>query len=416
MFLLKSRTKISIIVSCQILLIIGSFLSVAIWESQSSYLGNSVNVAGKNRLLTSQFLNEVKDSSYLKLSDADPENKLNQLEQNILFLKYGGIEDRIQLQPLDEKFNNDWEQVYSNFQNLKSNFEKFKSLDSKQSLSPFDITSLEIDSLMLITASDVLVYNLGLEVDNSSTFLIGIQIVLLIVNVTVHVFLILLISKIFRNEYDKKLKTEKLATIGELSSRLVHDIKNPLSVIDLATQLLKSKSTEDETSQKLELIEKGIKSMSNQINDVMDFVRSKQPELKLWDLNSILEECINRLRIPDSVKVTLPKKSILVKCDRNQFEVVFINLISNALDAIDDDGSIEIRATTSSLETKIEVIDSGEGVSKDKLDLIFEPLITYKKTGTGLGLASCKNIVENHKGKISVKNNPTTFTIVLPNS
>ncbi|MFB5632635.1 MAG: PAS domain-containing sensor histidine kinase, partial [Nitrosopumilus sp.] len=165
-----------------------------------------------------------------------------------------------------------------------------------------------------------------------------------------------------------------------------------------------------------ELIEKGIKSMSNQINDVMDFVRSKQPELKLWDLNSILEECINRLRIPDSVKVTLPKKSILVKCDRNQFEVVFINLISNALDAIDDDGSIEIRATTSSLETKIEVIDSGEGVSKDKLDLIFEPLITYKKTGTGLGLASCKNIVENHKGKISVKNNPTTFTIVLPNS
>ncbi len=201
MFLLKSRTKISIIVSCQILLIIGSFLSVAIWESQSSYLGNSVNVAGKNRLLTSQFLNEVKDSSYLKLSDADPENKLNQLEQNILFLKYGGIEDRIQLQPLDEKFNNDWEQVYSNFQNLKSNFEKFKSLDSKQSLSPFDITSLEIDSLMLIAASDVLVYNLGLEVDNSSTFLIGIQIVLLIVNVTVHVFLILLISKIFRNEY-----------------------------------------------------------------------------------------------------------------------------------------------------------------------------------------------------------------------
>ncbi|MFB5631976.1 MAG: histidine kinase, partial [Nitrosopumilus sp.] len=204
-------------------------------------------MAGKNRLLTSQFLNEVKDSSYLKLSDADPENKLNQLEQNILFLKYGGIEDRIQLQPLDEKFNNDWEQVYSNFQNLKSNFEKFKSLDSKQSLSPFDITSLEIDSLMLIAASDVLVYNLGLEVDNSSTFLIGIQIVLLIVNVTVHVFLILLISKIFRNEYDKKLKTEKLATIGELSSRLVHDIKNPLSVIDLATQLLKSKSTEDET-------------------------------------------------------------------------------------------------------------------------------------------------------------------------
>lgn len=208
---------------------------------------------------------------------------------------------------------------------------------------------------------------------------------------------------------------EKLATVGELSSRLAHDMRNPLSYINMSAQLLKSKTTEKESAEKLAIIEKGIARMSHQINDVLDFVRSKEPELKLWDLKSILEECFDRLKLPDSVKVTLPKKSFLVKCDRTQFEVLFINLISNASDSIKNVGSIEIRVKTSSNETKIEVIDSGDGIPQDNLEDIFDPLVTYKESGTGLGLASCKNIVENHKGRIYAKNNPTTFTIILPN-
>ena len=412
---MNSKAKISIIVICQIGLIMGSFLSVAIWESQFSLLGNSVNVAGKNRLLTSQFLEEVKDKAYVKMPDADPEEKLEKLEQNILFLQYGGEQDNLKLKPLDEQFQNDWELVYSNFQNLKSNYESFKSISDEQTLSPFDITTLEIDSLILISTSDNLVHKMGLMIDDISETLLVTQIILVVVNVTVHVGLIFLISKIFRNEFKKTMKIEKLATVGELSSRLAHDMRNPLSYINMSAQLLKSKTTEKDSVEKLEVIEKGIARMSHQINDIMDFVRSKEPELKLWNLKSILKECFDRLNLPDSVKVTLPKNSILVKCDRTQFEVLFINLISNAADSIQNNDSIEARIITNPDVTKIEIIDSGDGIPKDKLEEIFEPLVTYKESGTGLGLASCKNIVENHKGTISAKNNPTTFTVTLPN-
>ncbi|WP_428326508.1 sensor histidine kinase [Nitrosopumilus sp.] len=246
--------------------------------------------------------------------------------------------------------------------------------------------------------------------------LIILQVILVAVNVIVHVGLILLISKIFKNEFKKNLKLEKLATIGELSSRLSHDLKNPLSYINMSTQMLKSKATEKNTVEKLEIIEQGIDQMSQQLNDVMTFVKLKEPELKSWDLKSILEECIGRLKIPDSIKVTLLEKSFQIKCDRTQFEVLFTNLISNAIDSIQNNGSIKIHVNTCSDETKIEIIDSGDGIPEDKLEQIFEPLVTYKKSGTGLGLASCKNIVKNHNGTIHAKNNPTTFTITLPNN
>ena len=206
-----------------------------------------------------------------------------------------------------------------------------------------------------------------------------------------------------------------MATVGELSSRLAHDMRNPLSVMKMSAELIKSKTPEKETAKKLDLIEKGIARMSHQINDVMDFVRTKEPELKLWDINSVLDDCFSRFNLPDSVRITLPQKSTLIKCDRSQIEILFINLISNSLDSIKNNGSIRVRVQPNEYETKIELIDSGDGIPEDKLEDIFEPLVTYKESGTGLGLASCKNIVKNHKGTISAKNNPTTFTITLPN-
>lgn len=393
----------------------GSFLSVAMWESQFSLLGNSVNVAGKNRLLTSQFLNEVKDYGYLNLPDANPDEKLRLLEENILFLKNGGEQNNLKLSSLDEQFYPEWDQVYYHFQMVKFDYENFKSISDNQTLSPFDITSLEVDSSVLINSSDILVNKMGLMIDSLSNTLVGLQTILVVINVAVHVLMILLISRIFKNEYKKTLKMEKFATVGELSSRLAHDMRNPLSVMKMSAELIKSKTPEKETTEKLDVIEKGIARMSHQINDVMDYVRSKEPVLKLWDLKSLLEECSTRLNLPETIKVVLPKKSILIKCDRTQFEVLFINLISNATDSIKNNGSIEVRVNSDSNETKIEIIDSGEGIPQDKLEEIFEPLVTYKESGTGLGLASCKNIVENHKGTISAKNSPTTFTIILPN-
>ena len=410
---MNSKSKITIIVLCQIALIVGSFLSVAVWESQFSLFGNSVNIAGKNRFLTSQFLHE--SYAHVDLFNSHSDDQLTELEQNILFLKNGGIQENIKLNPLDSQFNSDWELVYEQLNQVKTEYQNLKLRQLESNLSSDDLKTLEVSSLILIDYSDQLVHKMGLAIDNSTAMLINFQIFLLGTNVTVHIGMIVLISRIFRNEFELTLQKEKLATVGELSSRLAHDMRNPLSVIQMSTQLLKSKSTEKETSEKLDVIEKGITRMSHQINDVMDFVRTKEPELKLWDVNSILDDCFGRFKLSDSVRLTLPQKSTLVKCDRSQIEILFINLISNSLDSIKNKGSIRVRTQSDEHETKIEFIDSGDGVPEEKLDEIFEPLVTYKESGTGLGLASCKNIVKNHKGTISAKNNPTTFTITLPN-
>lgn len=411
---MNPKTKISLIVISQISLIIGSFLTVAILESQISLVGNSVNIAGKNRLLTSQFLNELKDFTYVKNSNAMPEVKLNELEENILLLKNGGFDNDLKIQKLDEKFMNEWNVVYQHYGILKSNYEKFtENYDGIVSTS--DMSEIENHASFLIYSSNVLVEKIGIGINQTSQNMVLLQIILLESNVGVHIVLLLIIFRIFKTIFEQNLRLEKLAIIGELSSRLAHDMRNPLSNITMSTQLLKSKTSDEDTVKKLHIIEKGIARLSHQINDVMDFVRTKEPELKLWDLNSILNDCFNRFKFPDSVKVILPEKSRLIRCDKSQFEILFINLISNALDAIQNKGSIEISVKVNLNETIIQVMDTGTGIPEKKIKTIFEPLITFKQNGTGLGLASCKNIVENHRGTITAKNNPTTFIITLPN-
>lgn len=411
---MNPKTKIFLIVISQISLIIGSFLTITILESQISLVGNSVNIAGKNRLLTSQFLNDLKDFTYVKNSNAMPEVKLNELEENILLLKNGGFDNDLKIQQLDKKFLNEWNVVYQHYDILKSNYEKFtENYDRTVSIS--DMSAIENHASFLIHSSDVLVEKIGIGINQTSQNMILLQIILLESNVGVHIILLLIIFRIFKTMFEQNLRLEKLSIVGELSSRLAHDMRNPLSNIAMSTHLLKSKTSDEDTIKKLDIIEKGIARLSHQINDVMDFVRTKEPELKLWDLNSIFNDCFNWFKLPDSVKVILPEKSTLIRCDKSQFEILFINLISNALDAIQNKGSIEISVKVNPNETIIQVMDTGTGIPKEKIKTIFEPLITFKENGTGLGLASCKNIVENHRGTITAKNNPTAFIITLPN-
>ncbi|MFB5618599.1 MAG: hypothetical protein ACE5RE_03275 [Candidatus Nitrosomaritimum aestuariumsis] len=101
---MKSKPKVTIIIACQIFLILGSFMTLTVFESQSALLGNSINVAGKNRFLASQFIDEVKNFNYLKNPEADPEEKLIALEENIYLLKNGGMLNEQEIQSLDVQF------------------------------------------------------------------------------------------------------------------------------------------------------------------------------------------------------------------------------------------------------------------------------------------------------------------------
>jgi signal transduction histidine kinase len=104
----------------------------------------------------------------------------------------------------------------------------------------------------------------------------------------------------------------------------------------------------------------------------------------------------------------------VIKCDAEKIEVAIANLLTNSIQAMDGEGTINIRVNDYDKFYIIEIEDSGPGIPEEILSKIFDPLFTTKPKGTGLGLATVKNIVEQHGGSIYVKNKPTIFTISLP--
>lgn len=213
------------------------------------------------------------------------------------------------------------------------------------------------------------------------------------------------------------IKSEKLSAIGQISSRFAHDIKNPLTIIKNTAEVIKGTSVLDEkTKMQIDRIEKAASKINYQINDTLDFVRTKPLTIKETTIQKILASVLDRMEVPDTITISTPTSDHAIKCDAERVEIAFANLITNAVQAVSDSGTITIRAKDEGKFVIIEVEDSGRGIPENVLDKIFEPLFTTKQTGTGLGLASVKSIIQQHGGTVSAKNNPTTFTIRLPKS
>jgi two-component system sensor histidine kinase HydH len=216
----------------------------------------------------------------------------------------------------------------------------------------------------------------------------------------------------------KIAKREKIVVIGELASRFSHDIRNPLSNIQMAVDMLqKNKNivSSHSNEEKFQIITKNLDRISHQVNDVLDFVRTQPLEKKDLSMLVCLSESISTMDIPKNIKINLPKEDVSIYGDSSSLQIVCKNLILNAIQAIgNQEGYITLRFDEESQYSIIEIEDSGPGFHESQISEIFEPLITTKQKGTGLGLVSCKNIIENHGGTIIAKNNPTTFTIRLP--
>lgn len=213
-----------------------------------------------------------------------------------------------------------------------------------------------------------------------------------------------------------ELKNEKLASIGALSARLAHDLRNPLSVIKSAHELLKLKTPNQDayTKEKYKQIENAISRITHQIDNVLDFVRIKPLELRECHVKEVINSAIKSVQIPDTINLIAEGDNPKILCDEKSIEIVLLNLIDNSIQALDGHGDITILVTDTNENILIQVEDNGPGIKEEQIDKIFEPLFTTKQRGTGLGLSSCKSIIQQHGGEISVRNNPTTFTIRLP--
>ncbi|MEE8181259.1 MAG: ATP-binding protein, partial [Nitrosopumilaceae archaeon] len=215
---------------------------------------------------------------------------------------------------------------------------------------------------------------------------------------------------------DELLKSEKLAVIGELASRMAHDLRNPLSIIKNVIEIMESKPKLkiEEKLQYYGKLRRAMNRMSHQVDDVLDFVRASDLKLQRYSILDLIISAKDNITIPNDVKIIVEEIDAKLNCDYRKIEAVFSNLMLNAVQAIGNKGEVNVRIMENSADIVVIVEDTGPGISNEIMNQIFDPLFTTKQLGTGLGLSICKNIVEQHGGNISLKNDPTTFIVRLP--
>lgn len=219
------------------------------------------------------------------------------------------------------------------------------------------------------------------------------------------------------NLREEKKQSAKLVLIGEKMSQMSHNLRNPLHIMMMNAELINMASKKDGNENiiaKSEAIKTASDSMLNQIEDLMNFIRGETVQLEKKPLNKILNDAVSIVKKPDTVVMQLPEKDIVCICDPHKIQVVFMNLFTNSIEAMENAGKITVRSKETNKDVIIEIEDSGKGIPPEILPRIFDPLFTTKKSGTGLGLPYCKNIIEEHGGTISANTNPTVFTITLP--
>ncbi|MBI5869478.1 MAG: GHKL domain-containing protein [Actinobacteria bacterium] len=226
-----------------------------------------------------------------------------------------------------------------------------------------------------------------------------------------------------RERQDYLVESEKYAALGTLVFGVAHELNNPLANISTSTQILREEIDEGDIEYQKELLEQITEETGRArhiVGSVLNYSRSK--ERQTFQLRDAVEETVRLIKaeVPASVvlQVDIPE-DLTVYADRQKIQQVIINLVKNAIDAIDRvDGKVRIMAVRlDEKNVEIVVIDNGAGMEQEKLAKIFDPFFTSKKEGYGLGLFIVHNIITEYGGSISVDSYPgkgTTFTIVLP--
>ncbi|MBN1486764.1 MAG: PAS domain-containing protein [Anaerolineae bacterium] len=221
---------------------------------------------------------------------------------------------------------------------------------------------------------------------------------------------------------EQLVRREKLASLGQLAGGVGHELRTPLNIIANAAYYLKATctkaQTDEATQQYLEMIIAEVKKSERIVHDLLDFARIKPLEKIRIPVKDLVAQVILRQSQPNHIQIeTDIAPTLTIYTDPQQMEQVLTNLISNAYEAMPDGGSLLIKAEGKEEQTQISVIDTGDGIPREHIDKLFEPLFTTKENGVGLGLAITSNLVEVNGGQISVESEPgkgTVFTLTLP--
>ena len=219
---------------------------------------------------------------------------------------------------------------------------------------------------------------------------------------------------------EKLLKSERLATIGELAAMVGHDLRNPLQTIAGATYFLEKKCAprmDHKERDMLDAIKSGIEYSNNIVTDLLEYSKELRLKPASVTLRRIIKDTLNLVRIPENIEIIDTTKEIPVKVDLSQMQRALTNLIENAIDAMPNGGKLTIGSKELNETFEIAISDTGIGISKENLEKIWLPLYTTKSKGIGLGLSVAKRIAEAHNGSVyaeSTVGKGSKFTIRIP--
>jgi signal transduction histidine kinase len=221
---------------------------------------------------------------------------------------------------------------------------------------------------------------------------------------------------------EELLRQERLATLGKLAGGLAHQIRNPLSVITNATNILRRAVGHDDASDAmtaLAIIREEVWRANRIITDLLDYARVRQAVRVPNHVSELVDQVLTSREIPARIRIVreLPDLPAVV-VDAAQVHGALDNLVDNAFDAMPRGGTLTLRAFVEGDSIILAVEDSGEGIPREIRDRIFEPLLTTKPEGLGLGLTTARALVENQGGTIRFHTSPsgTRFELVLPTS
>ncbi|MBD3217427.1 MAG: sensor histidine kinase [candidate division Zixibacteria bacterium] len=226
-----------------------------------------------------------------------------------------------------------------------------------------------------------------------------------------------------KEEAERKLQhAQRLSMMGQMTASIAHEIKNPLGSIKGASQILKDDSLSDEEKQEFaEIIEKETDRLDFVVKDFLSYARPSPARFEIIDPREILNSASRQLNYQareNNINIHIDYNNApLIKADSDKLRQVFLNILLNSFQAMPEGGKVEIKCSQENNHAVITVSDNGIGMPKSDMEKIYEPFYTTKSRGSGLGLATTKAIIEEHKGSIdvdSIEGKGTTLKIMLP--
>lgn len=223
-------------------------------------------------------------------------------------------------------------------------------------------------------------------------------------------------------ELDQLRSLKKYTTTGRIAHMIAHEVRNPLTNINLSCSQLKEGTCRDENADRfLEIIMRNSGRINQLVNNLLNATKIQELNFNIVSVNTLLDEALNmahdRIELEHILLVKDYDHSIRdVKVDADKIKIAFLNIIVNGVEAMESGGTLTVKTSSRNNKCIIEISDDGNGIDKDSLDKIFDPYFTRKANGTGLGLTNTENIILTHNGSIEVESEigeGTTFMIAL---